>query len=673
MNVMQVIAPAITHPTAVWVVAAFLLAWALWSGQRLARGTGRVARALEAARARIEAAPDSTAFAAGFAAISDALTKDPLIGARWQDYRASLVLPATPGRPVRATARGIAWFDVGGLLRSVGVDSRYHAALPNLLVGAGLLFTFLGLAAALGSAGDIVSAGADSGVRNEALRALLDTASFKFITSLVGLLLSILYALFRKRRLQGVESALDRFLAALEARVPLMTPAALQQEANVLLERQNAHIAAFSTEIAASIGSALDKALDRRLGEHVAPLAAAMQRQSGGSDDRMLRVAESLAALGTRLEGVQTGLGASAVRMAQSADAMATRMGDGAEASLRSVAATLTAAAQRLETQMGKDAAASSARLAGQFEAMLAELRALAESSRATGAATFGALAEKIGASAAVFEATATKVAGTLAAAADTTGGALGRGAEDAVRRIAEATEGMRAAMQAMLGEFHGALGAAGDAVRGGARESGDALRRSVDDAGSTLAAAVAGAAAQLDGASRNLATLSGGLAGQVAAVEGAAERIAARFAALEQAARDAATPLAEGAADLKAASLAAGAAIEPLRAVADGLRTGFEQMGTAAQTLEAAHTGAAKLAESLTLASARFENLDREMADTVQALQDGLRGFTRQVRDFVVETDENLARSATQLGHLAKDLEATIGDFLDQVKRRSA
>ena len=60
-------------------------------------------------------------------------------------------------------------------------------------------------------------------------------------------------------------------------------------------------------------------------------------------------------------------------------------------------------------------------------------------------------------------------------------------------------------------------------------------------------------------------------------------------------------------------------------------------------------------------------------MADTVQALQDGLRGFTRQVREFVVETDENLARSATQLGNLAKDLESTIGDFLDQVKRRSA
>jgi hypothetical protein len=655
MNVMQVIAPAVTHPLAVWIVASCLFAWAAWSAAGLARGTRRVAQLLDAARARIATASDAAAFAAGFDAISDALAQTPLIGARWQDYRASLVLPATPGRPVRATARGAAWFDVGGLLRAVGVDSRYHAALPNLLVGAGLLFTFLGLAAALGSAGGIVSAGADSGARNEALRALLDTASFKFITSLVGLLLSIVYALFRKRRLQTVESALDRFLAALEARVPLLTPASLQQEANALLERQ----AVASGELAASIGSALDRALDRRLGQHLAPLAAA---SGGGADDRMLRVAESLAALGTRLEGLQSG-------MARSADAMATRVGDGAEASLRAVAATLTAAAQRLEKQMGQEAAASSARLAGQFEAMLGELRALAESSRATGAATFGALAEKIGASATAFEASAARVAGMLASAADSTGGALGRGAEDAVRRIAEATEGMRAAMQAMLGEFHGALGAAGATVR----ENGDVLRQSVDTAGTTLAAAVAGAAAQLDGTARNLASVSGGLATQVGSVNDAATKIAARFADLDRAAREAASPLAQSAADLKAAGTAAAAAIEPLRAVADGLRTGFAQMGSAAQSIDAAHAGAGKLTEALTLASARFENLDREMADTVQALQDGLRGFTRQVRDFVVETDENLARSATQLGNLAKDLEATIGDFLDQVKRRSA
>src|SRR5215471_379294 len=133
MNVVQLIAPVVTHPLAVWVVAGFLLAWALWSAQLLARGTRRVTGLLEAARARIAAAPDAAAFAADFPAISEAIAALPLVGTRWREYRASLVEPSVAGRPIRATARGLAWFDVAGLLRAAGVDSRYHAALPNLL------------------------------------------------------------------------------------------------------------------------------------------------------------------------------------------------------------------------------------------------------------------------------------------------------------------------------------------------------------------------------------------------------------------------------------------------------------------------------------------------------------------------------------------------------------
>ncbi len=317
------------------------------------------------------------------------------------------------------------------------MDARYHAALPNLLVGAGLLFTFVGLAAALGTAGGIVSAG-EQATRNVALQTLLETASFKFITSLAGLGLSILYALYRKRRFHLVERALDTFLATLEARVPLLTPAAVQQEANELLRRQSTQLETFSTDLAVNLGAAFDRAFDERLGEHIAPLTESMQRLAermgtgndaamqamldgfikrlqGGAGDRMDEVTKNLGGLGAQLEGLKESLGNAATQMANSADAMATRMGQGAEVVL--------------------------ARITEQMSGLMSELRSLAENSRAAGSETFSALSDRFEAASEGFESSAARVAGSLEQAARQTSSALETGSADVVRRISEAAE----------------------------------------------------------------------------------------------------------------------------------------------------------------------------------------------------------------------------------------
>ena len=126
---------------------------------------------------------------------------------------------------------------------------------------------------------------------------------------------------------------------------------------------------------------------------------------------------------------------------------------------------------------MGDEAAASSARLAAQFETMVGELRILAESSRTSGQAAFEALGQRIAAAAAGFEATAARVADTLNSAASQTGSSLGRGAEEAVQRIADATEGMRTQLDAMVSELRASVAAAGESVRDGARLGGEDLR----------------------------------------------------------------------------------------------------------------------------------------------------------------------------------------------------
>jgi hypothetical protein len=636
--------------------------WAFVSGVSFSRGANRLIGALGNAKSLIEKTGNPTEFSENYEAISPKIAADPVLGSRWREYTESLVLPQESNRPIRATTRAGTWFDTG-LLRvpAIGVDARYHAALPNLLVGAGLLFTFLGLAAALGTAGGIIG-GVDQAGRNSALKVLLDTASFKFITSLIGLLLSIWYALFRKGCLKRIERSIDGFLTVLETRVPLLTPAALQQEANELLKRQSTQLETFSTDLAVNLGSVFDNAFNERLGEHIAPLTNAMQRLAdgmgsrnedalkamldtfvqrlqGGTGERMQDVASSLEGLSSRLEGLQSGLGDAAVRMAQSADAMASRMGEGAEAALsritdqiggiadglrnivdqtsaagtnagrdmserieaaakmfeqaaRDVSDSLTAAASGMEARIGEQAAQSSARLTTQLEAVVEELRLLAQNSRAAGTEAFADLAQRIGAAAAIFESTASRVAGELGDSATNTSKTLEREAEQSALRIASASES---------------------------------------------------------------------LAGRVSDISAATNAMVAKMADLQRATQEAVTPLATTANEMKLAGQAARNAVEPLNQVAQIIGRSVEQIAGVAQRLDATHTAAGRLIETLSAASQRFEGVDQELSKTLVALQNGLQGFTREVQEFVTGTDENLARAATQLGNLVKSLQDTL------------
>ncbi len=752
---MHLLAPIVSNPITIWGFVALLVAAATSAGIPLHVRTRRLIKAFDRARARLAQADDPRAFAERYESLATELADDALLGPAWRGYRETLLLPAETGGLVRSTARPDDWFNCG-LLRAVDVDVRLHAAMPNLLVGAGLLFTFLGLAVALSAAGGIVAEGVSNLERNAKLHELLDAASFKFITSLAGLFLSLGYALFRKSRLRRVDRALDAFNQALEHRAPLISAVALQQRTNEIAERQAAQLETFSTELAVNIGTAFDAAFDQRLGEHIQPLTEAMQQLArgmasrtedamtqmldrflaglqGGAGDRMNEVAESLSGLGARLEGLQSSLGDAAVRMAEAADQMARRMGDGAEsalaritdqmgglaASLRGMAdqtrsagadagrelaermeaasrgfeqtagkvgEALARAAEAMERRMGEEAAASSGRLTAQFERMLGELRALSEASQASGSVAFEALASRITTAAEGFEATAAKVSASLAGAAADTGGALGRGAEEAVGRIAIATEGMRSELVHLLAEFRQTMGSASDALRDGGAEGAAALRGVLQGSGQELATAIGVAAGRVEAAAADAAESlrrGGSEAGDhlhraAGAIGGRAEemgrqgdrlgeatgRVADQLAELDRVTRAAATPLAASAADMRAASEAVRAGTEPLREVARAVSTAIEQVGGAAARLEVAQVGATRLAEALSDAARRFEGVDADLGKTLTGLQHGLQSFTQEVTRFVGETDGNLAKAATHIAAMVRGLDDSLADL---------
>jgi hypothetical protein len=145
---MELLAQLVAHPAVIGGVVAGLVGWAAWSAWRLTRGVQQVCDVLDRARQRLEEAADAESFLAIYERVAADLAALPLLGPRWRDYRETLLISTDAGTPVRSTSRPELWFDTTALLRAAGLAPRYHAALPNLLVGAGLLF--LGLALALG-------------------------------------------------------------------------------------------------------------------------------------------------------------------------------------------------------------------------------------------------------------------------------------------------------------------------------------------------------------------------------------------------------------------------------------------------------------------------------------------------------------------------------------------
>ena len=253
---------------------------ALYFGVKLRRATERILTALRDARKEVEGAGGERDVPAKFEALTQRLSATGIIGSAWRRFSATLLLPPQPGRPIQQTQPPERFFN-HGLLRAANLNARLQAAMPNLLVGGGLLLTFIGLMIALQAAGGSVGA-EDVAQSRGALQVLLNAASLKFVSSLVGLCLSIAYLICHRRRLHALDEALDGFCAALNERMPPVSPHFLAQQANQLLDQQLAAQQRLVNDLVLSLGDRLDASLSNHLQGEIGPLRAAIERMADG-------------------------------------------------------------------------------------------------------------------------------------------------------------------------------------------------------------------------------------------------------------------------------------------------------------------------------------------------------------------------------------------------------
>jgi hypothetical protein len=249
---------------------------------------------------------------------AQASTTDPALKFLLRETEAGLIdLPATSGSGLQSysfRSHADTWEP-----RSV-LGGRLNLALfetmPNLLIGFGLMCTFIFLAVALQQAGLALNAlDVSARQQDQALQSLIATAGGKFITSIAGLLCSLLWNWRAKVALENLQAELDTLCHTLRSQVPdNAAEASMRVQLSLfqdMLEQHRAQVrqlGRFEGDFANAIGEAMSRHLQPTF-DKLSGLADSIQVSSQSFGYAGSQAAEELGKAGAVLtQGIESGL-----------------------------------------------------------------------------------------------------------------------------------------------------------------------------------------------------------------------------------------------------------------------------------------------------------------------------------------------------------------------------
>jgi predicted nucleic acid-binding Zn-ribbon protein len=204
-------------------------------------------------------------------------------------------------------------------VRSV-LGGRMNLALfetmPNLLIGFGLMCTFIFLAVALQQAGLALNAlDVSARQQDQALQSLIATAGGKFITSIAGLLCSLVWNWRAKVSLENLQASIDTLCHTLRAKVPdnaaeasVRMQLALFQDILDENRSQVSQLRRFEGDFANAIGDALARNMQPAF-DKLGTLADTIQTSSQSFGSAGTQAAGELSKAGAAMtQGIENGL-----------------------------------------------------------------------------------------------------------------------------------------------------------------------------------------------------------------------------------------------------------------------------------------------------------------------------------------------------------------------------
>jgi hypothetical protein len=174
--------------------------------------------------------------------------------------------------------------------------STFFSSFPGLLTGSGLTLTFVAILLALHNV-HYDEANAENPVSG--MKDLINGLSGKFLSSIVALLLSIVFTLYEKGVARGLRSKYEQVITALSNSIPYLSPS------RILLDIQR-----FAAKQTVSVSNISSEVVDRFVGafnERVVPdLAAGMS--SGVAEKMQTEFRPTMERMTSTLEGLQTAI-----------------------------------------------------------------------------------------------------------------------------------------------------------------------------------------------------------------------------------------------------------------------------------------------------------------------------------------------------------------------------
>ncbi|QJR82161.1 methyl-accepting chemotaxis protein [Alteromonas pelagimontana] len=138
------------------------------------------------------------------------------------------------------------------------INMRFYNSLPNTLTGLGIIGTFVGLSVGIYLAAPGLNSN-DMSDAKQALNTLLDGAALAFITSIFGLISSLLFSFYEKKKLHNFTKRCQSLVAEIDARVEYFSAERLANKALEESKKQSVALESFANDLAVSLGQVIEQ------------------------------------------------------------------------------------------------------------------------------------------------------------------------------------------------------------------------------------------------------------------------------------------------------------------------------------------------------------------------------------------------------------------------------